>query len=142
MRARCQPVSHTLARPSTHPRPPHAHARPPTRPPAHPAGVPCLTLAGACHAHNVGASLLSAVGLAPRWVARSECEYVARAAQLAGDLPTLCTLRASLRARMEASPLCDAPAFVRGLEGEYHLLWGRWVDAQRAAEAAAAAAQA
>ncbi|GFH15822.1 O-linked N-acetylglucosamine transferase, partial [Haematococcus lacustris] len=27
-------------------------------------GVPCLTLAGHCHAHNVGLSLLTAVGLA------------------------------------------------------------------------------
>lgn len=28
-------------------------------------GVPCLTLAGSCHAHNVGVSLLTAVGLHP-----------------------------------------------------------------------------
>lgn len=41
----------------------------PARPPC--AGVPCLTLAGACHAHNVGVSLLTAVGLEQDWVARS-----------------------------------------------------------------------
>lgn len=35
------------------------------------AGVPCLTLAGACHAHNVGASLLTDVGLEQDWVAHS-----------------------------------------------------------------------
>lgn len=36
-----------------------------------PAGVPCLTLAGSCHAHNVGLSLLTAVGLHHDWVAHS-----------------------------------------------------------------------
>ena len=36
-----------------------------------PAGVPCLTLQGACHAHNVGVSLLTAVGLEAGWVAAS-----------------------------------------------------------------------
>lgn len=46
-----------------------------------PAGVPCLTLAGACHAHNVGVSLLTAVGLQHDWVARSGA--VAAAWQLA-----------------------------------------------------------
>lgn len=40
-------------------------------PPATCAGVPCLTLAGACHAHNVGVSLLTAVGLQQDWVAHS-----------------------------------------------------------------------
>ena len=35
------------------------------------AGVPCLTLAGSCHAHNVGVSLLTAVGLQQDWVAHS-----------------------------------------------------------------------
>ena len=35
------------------------------------AGVPCLTLAGSCHAHNVGVSLLTAVGLQEDWVAHS-----------------------------------------------------------------------
>lgn len=35
------------------------------------AGVPCLTLAGSCHAHNVGVSLLTAVGLQDDWVAHS-----------------------------------------------------------------------
>ena len=34
-------------------------------------GVPVLTLAGRCHAHNVGSSLLGAVGLGDEWVAHS-----------------------------------------------------------------------
>lgn len=50
------------------------------------AGVPCVTLAGGCHAHNVGVSLISTVGLAEHWVAASEDEYVALALRAASDL--------------------------------------------------------
>lgn len=92
-------------------------------------GVPVLTLAGACHAHNVGVSLLSAVGLAGQgWVARSADEYVARAVALAADVPALAALRAGLRERMLASPLCDGPGFVARLEGVYHDLFRRWAE--------------
>jgi predicted O-linked N-acetylglucosamine transferase (SPINDLY family) len=37
----------------------------------------------------------------------------------------LAELRRTLRERTLASPLCDAPAFVRRLEGVYHRLWDR-----------------
>ena len=46
------------------------------RPPALPAGVPCLTLAGQCHAHNVGVSLLTAMGLQHDWVAHSGADML------------------------------------------------------------------
>ncbi|GIL54275.1 hypothetical protein Vafri_9837 [Volvox africanus] len=163
-------------------------------------GVPCLTMAGHCHAHNVGVSLLTAVGLhrpakpqnrilqqqaaAPAspscavpsatsdhhqqrageaenssmsssplstsncavagdvcasggaaaaaglvsrsgWVAHSEAEYVALAVAHASDVKTLAELRYSLRERMLASPLCNAPVFLRRLEGVYRSLWRR-----------------
>ena len=39
-------------------------------------GVPCITLSGACHAHNVGVSLLYAVGGLESWVAFTEEQYV------------------------------------------------------------------
>jgi hypothetical protein len=39
-------------------------------------GVPCITLAGHCHAHNVSKSLLSAVGLCDGWLVHSRQEYV------------------------------------------------------------------
>lgn len=95
-------------------------------------GVPCLTLAGSCHAHNVGVSLLTAVGLQDDWVAHSVDEYVAKAARLAADPASLAALRRGLRQRMLQSPLCDAPTFVRQLEGVYHRLWWRWLEDQRA----------
>lgn len=39
-------------------------------------GVPCITLSGACHAHNVGVSLLHAVGLESEWIAHTTKDYV------------------------------------------------------------------
>lgn len=75
--------------------------------------------AGACHAHNVGVSLLAALGMREGWVASSVDEYVALALAAAADVPKLAALRASLRGRMLASALCDAPAFVRSLEDTY-----------------------
>jgi protein O-GlcNAc transferase len=86
-------------------------------------GVPVLTLAGNCHAHNVGASLLDAVDLAGEWVAMTEDEYVAIARRAASDVPALAELRAGLRQKMLASPLCDGPAFVAGLEDAYEEMW-------------------
>ena len=184
--------------------------------------MPCLTLAGSCHAHNVGLSLLTAVGLQQDWVAHSggpgnmpllhtqllqqapawECmsqlspnclliapfprflpaveEYIAKAVALTSDVRRLARLRAGLRQRMlqvgagwdgaeqccvwlanclqlrglsggmgskssapqcadaapclrlpVQSPLCDAPTFVRQLEGTYAQLWQRWLDQQQ-----------
>lgn len=49
-------------------------------------GVPCVTLAGRCHAHNVGVSLLAACGLTAGWVASSEDEYVQLAVDAASDI--------------------------------------------------------
>ena len=39
-------------------------------------GVPCVTLRGGGHAHNVGVSLMRVVGLEEDWVAGTEEEYI------------------------------------------------------------------
>ena len=88
-------------------------------------GVPCLTLQGSCHAHNVGVSLLTAIGLEAEWVASSEQQYVDMAVRAAGSVSELASLRAGLRQRMLASKLCDAPAFMQGLERAYRAMWVR-----------------
>jgi predicted O-linked N-acetylglucosamine transferase (SPINDLY family) len=59
-------------------------------------------------------------------VAWTEDEYVAVATQLAGDLPRLAELRATLRSRMEASVLMDAPHFARQIEAAYRKMWRNW----------------
>jgi protein O-GlcNAc transferase len=88
-------------------------------------GVPVVSLAGKSHVSRVGVSLLNAVGL-PDLVAQSAQEYVSIAVQLASDLPRLADLRRTLRARMRASPLMDAPKFARNIEAAYRQMWQTW----------------
>ena len=89
-------------------------------------GVPCVTLAGACHAHNVGVSLMTAVGVAQSWIARTQEEYVTMALNAAKDLGKLSKLRHQLRQQMLKSRLCDAEAFVTDLEQCYKGVWQQW----------------
>jgi predicted O-linked N-acetylglucosamine transferase (SPINDLY family) len=84
-------------------------------------GVPVVTLAGPTHASRVGVSLLSSVGLAEQ-IAPDVAGYVAIAAGLAGDLSSLAQLRRTLRERMLASPLMDAPRFTAHLESAYRAM--------------------
>ena len=97
-------------------------------------GVPCLTLAGQCHAHNVGVSLLTAVGLAPDWVAATMEEYVHKAQQLSRDVEGLAEVRRGLRDRMMTSPLCDGPGFVDRLEKVYRKLFMKWWSSSSSSE--------
>lgn len=78
-------------------------------------GVPIVTLAGRTHAARVGASLLTHVGL-PEWIAETPDDYLRVARDAALDTSRLAALRASLREKMRASPLCDAVGFTLTLE--------------------------
>ncbi|KAL2992825.1 hypothetical protein AAZX31_10G070200 [Glycine max] len=88
-------------------------------------GVPCVTMAGSVHAHNVGVSLLSKVGLG-NLIAKNEDEYVKLALKLASDISALQNLRMSLRELMSKSPLCDGAKFILGLESTYRQMWHRY----------------
>jgi len=88
-------------------------------------GVPVLTLAGRPTVGRFGAAILHAVGL-DDWVTGDVDAYVARAVAAASDLDALAALRAELRARMEASPLLDAPGLARAAERAYRDLWDEW----------------
>ncbi|MSP49090.1 MAG: hypothetical protein EXQ95_07155 [Alphaproteobacteria bacterium] len=90
-------------------------------------GVPVVTLAGDRFVGRVGASLLAQVGLG-RLVASDTAGYVDRAVALASDRPALAGLRAGLRDRIAASPLCDAEAYARNVEAAYRDLWRAWCD--------------
>ncbi len=100
-------------------------------------GVPVVALRGDRHAGRVGASLLTQLGLNDL-IAGSVEEYVEIAAALAGDPARLADLRRSLRPRMAASPLCDAPAFARKIEAAYRTMWRRWCQAPADSPAEAA----
>lgn len=92
-------------------------------------GVPCVTLMGACHAQNVGVSLMTTVGLADAWIADSEAQYVKLALKAAQDPGSLSELRGQLRQQMLQSPLCDSEGFVTDLEHCYRRLWAKWQQA-------------
>ena len=79
--------------------------------------VPVVTLAkhGGSHAHNVGVTLLNAVGL-KELIAYDEPSFVQTVASLAADNSRLVALRASLRQTMADSPLCDGIGHTRAFE--------------------------
>jgi protein O-GlcNAc transferase len=88
-------------------------------------GVPVVTLHGETVVGRAGVSLLSNLGLR-ELIAHTPEEMVRIILELAADLPRLSTLRATLRARMQASPLMDAPRFARAIEAAYREMWQRW----------------
>jgi predicted O-linked N-acetylglucosamine transferase (SPINDLY family) len=51
---------------------------------------------------------------------------VSIASELAGDRTRLAQLRATLRGRMEHSPLMDATRFARNIETAFSLMWRQW----------------
>jgi predicted O-linked N-acetylglucosamine transferase (SPINDLY family) len=88
-------------------------------------GVPVVSLAGQTSVGRGGLSILSNVELA-ELVASDREQYIRIAQQLAGDLPRLSQLRATLQDRMRGSPLTDVPRFARHLEAAYRAMWRRW----------------
>lgn len=93
-------------------------------------GVPVVTLAGRTAVGRGGLSILSNVGIAD-WVANDREQYIRIAADLASDLGRLSMLRGTLRQRMLASPLMDAPRFARNIEAAYRSMWHRWCAGQK-----------
>jgi protein O-GlcNAc transferase len=90
-------------------------------------GVPVVTLPGETFASRHSLSHLSVVGLRET-IARDVDEYVELAVSLAEDWPRLAALRASLRERMAASPLCDRPGFARNLTRVLREVWREWCN--------------
>ena len=88
-------------------------------------GVPVITLYGKSHAGRMCASVLAGMGLS-HLTARTPDDYVRIATALSGDLDALEQMRAGLRARMAASPLCDGHAFARKIEAAYREIWRTW----------------
>jgi len=93
-------------------------------------GVPVVSLAGRTAVGRGGASILSNVGV-PELIARTPQQYVQIATHLAGNLTRLSELRRTLRPRMRASPLMDAPRFARNVEAAYRQMWRNWCEGGR-----------
>ncbi len=94
-------------------------------------GVPTISLVGEHHASRVGLSILSRVGL-EFFAASSPDEYIAKATSLARKPEALAAIRASMRQRMAAGPLCNAKAFARDLETAYRKMWYKWCQSANA----------
>jgi predicted O-linked N-acetylglucosamine transferase (SPINDLY family) len=90
-------------------------------------GVPVITLVGQTAVGRAGLSQLTNLGL-PELIGGMPEDFVRIAVDLAGDLPRLGDLRATLRGRMEASPLMDVEGFARGIEAAYRSMWQRWCE--------------
>jgi predicted O-linked N-acetylglucosamine transferase (SPINDLY family) len=88
-------------------------------------GVPVVTLTGDVHRARVGTSLLTALGL-PELIAPTAQRYVETAVALANDRPRLIEYHKTLRARMAASPLCDAKGYARRFESALRDAWRGW----------------
>jgi predicted O-linked N-acetylglucosamine transferase (SPINDLY family) len=88
-------------------------------------GVPVITIVGQTAVARGGLSLLRNLGL-PELIAEKPEQFVSIAVELTNDLPRLRDLRATLRDRMHASPLMDAPRFARNIEAAYREMWRRW----------------
>ena len=93
-------------------------------------GVPVVSLAGKTAVGRSGASILCNIGL-PELVAHDADHYVRIAAELAGDFPRLSNLRATLRERMQHSPLMDGPRFARHVEMAYVAMWQIYVAGEK-----------
>ncbi|MEA2734205.1 MAG: protein O-GlcNAc transferase [Humisphaera sp.] len=88
-------------------------------------GVPVVTFCGDLPITRAGLSCLAPLDLT-ELVAYSTEQYVTIATELAADLPRLAELRRTLRPRMLASSLTDAPAYVADLEDAYRTMWQKW----------------
>ena len=88
-------------------------------------GVPVITLKGAYPPARQTAAFLEALALNDL-IADTPDRYVAIASALAADSRRIERLRAELRPRMAASPLCQAKAFTRNLEDAYRRMWKAW----------------
>ena len=85
-------------------------------------GVPVVTLAGRHHASRVGLDLLSRLGMAS-FAAQSPEEYVKKAVALAVEPEGLAHIRATMRQRLAASPLCDYQRMSFDIENAYRKMW-------------------
>lgn len=103
-------------------------------------GVPVVTLEGNAVVSRQTFSALANIGLADVLAFSSVDAYVAGAVALAKAPARLSELRAGIRPRMEASPLCQPEVFTRDLEALYRRMWQAWCKGGRLDDALAAVA--
>lgn len=88
-------------------------------------GCPVITCLGATFAGRQSAAFLTAAGLS-QFVAANPTRFEDLAVALADDQTALSTLRASLRAKIMASPVCDGAQFARDFAAAMQRIWAIW----------------
>lgn len=88
-------------------------------------GVPTVTLIGPTVVGRAGWSQLSNLGLT-ELAAETQEQFVDIATTLAKDRARLAELRATLRQRMQRSPLMDARRFTSNIEAAFRAVWKIW----------------
>ena len=93
-------------------------------------GVPLVALEGNWVGGRMASTILKALGK-PEWIAHSDDEYVAIVAALAHDVEGRKALRATQRALISNSPLCDADGLTRALGDAFGAMFDRWWAEER-----------
>jgi predicted O-linked N-acetylglucosamine transferase (SPINDLY family) len=88
-------------------------------------GVPAISMTGPTAVSRGGGAILTHLGLKD-WIVGSSQEYVARAAEMCGDLAKLSNLRGNLRRKLQMSPLMDGRGFAGELEEVFRKVWRTW----------------
>jgi protein O-GlcNAc transferase len=91
-------------------------------------GVPVISLPGSRPVSRQTLGFLRNLGR-EEWVARDPEDYVRISVGLASDPRSLAEFRRIQRARMAASPLCDAPRFAEHFEAALRAVWRTWCSA-------------
>lgn len=98
-------------------------------------GVPTVTFVGETFAGRHSAAHLTAAGLGS-FCTDNVDDYVAMAVGWTQRRDELAEVRRTLRDRVAASPLCDAPRFADNLSRELMRLWSEWCEAREVRGAA------
>jgi predicted O-linked N-acetylglucosamine transferase (SPINDLY family) len=93
-------------------------------------GAPVVTLIGPTVVGRAGLCQLKNLDI-PELIAASPQQFVDIAVELAGDLPRLSALRATLRDRLRASPLMNTTRFAENIEAVYREMWRRWSTGEK-----------
>ena len=92
-------------------------------------GVPVISLTGQVHTSRVSFDILSRLGL-EFFSAQSPTEYVNKAIALASKPEALTNIRATMRQRLAASPLCNYQVITNDIENAYRKMWKDYCRSQ------------
>lgn len=87
-------------------------------------GVPVLTVEGQSYASRQGMAVLEVLGL-PGFVAKKPSDLAGLALSWSNRRPELARIRTGLRNRMQMSPVCDQPGYVKSFETELLKVWNQ-----------------